>query len=198
MTEAAEQVQALRTALEQAQQNRAAAMAAAKAAANALIAEPSLERRQERDQVAANIEIYDLRVEQARRQLRVAEIAAHEEAIGYLGAEHGDAQREVGDICSAIEGAVATLEGSVERGAALRRNAQRKTGRAREHHALAGLPDEDRPSFMIALPRTNQVRARLAKVIEQLQRLEIPNCRGWHGADDRRAGAAARARVGVG
>jgi hypothetical protein len=28
---------------------------------------------------------------------------------------------------------------------------------------------------MIALPKTNQIRARLQKVIEQLARLEIPN-----------------------
>jgi hypothetical protein len=171
MSEAAEQVQALRTALEQAQTERAFAMAAAEAAANALISDPSPERLAERDEAAANIEIYDLRVEQARRRLKAAEVTHHQESIAYLGAEHG----EIGEIWSAIEGAVGVLEGAAERAAGLRRDAQRRTGRAREHHALAGLPDEDRPSFMIALPKTNQVRARLARVVQQLQRLEIPH-----------------------
>jgi hypothetical protein len=38
-----------------------------------------------------------------------------------------------------------------------------------------GGEEHDRPSFMIALPRSNAVRERLGKVIEQLRRLEIPN-----------------------
>jgi hypothetical protein len=175
MTEAAEAVQALRAALEGEQRARAEAMAAAEAAANALIADPSAERRQERDRLRGEIEVYDLRVEQARRRLKAAEVMQHQESIGYLGAEHGEAQGEIGDIWNEIERATGVLEGRCGRAAELRREAQRRTGRAREHHALAGGDEHDRPAFMIALPRSNQIRARLGKVIEQLQRLEIPN-----------------------
>jgi hypothetical protein len=165
----------LKSKLTEAERERAAAMGAAEAAANALISDPSPERRVARDEAAANVEVFDLKVEEARRQLRVAEVARHRESIANLGAEHGEAQGEIGDVWATIERATGMLEGSCERGAGLRREAQRRTGRAREHHALAGGDEHERPSFMIALPRTNQIRARLQKVIEQLQRLEIPN-----------------------
>jgi hypothetical protein len=177
MTEAAEAVERLRGDLERAQSERAAAAEQARRTADALVTDPTHERRLERDQAAAQIEVYDLRVEQARRRLKAAEVAHHQEAIAYLGAEHGTAQGEIGDIWSEIERATGALEDSCGRAAGLRREAGKRTGRARDHHALAGLPDEDRPSFMIALPRSNQIRGRLQKVIEQLQKLEVPN---WH------------------
>ena len=103
------------------------------------------------------IEVADLEIARIEKQLRAAEIAAHQEAIAALGAEHGPAQAEVGEIWSAIERATGVLESSCERAAGLRREAQKRTGKAREHHAAAGLPEETRPSHMLALPRSNQI-----------------------------------------
>jgi len=172
---ATEQVQELRQRLTEATSWAAHCRGEAQAAADRLIAQPSVELVQARDHAASLIEVADLEVARVEKALRAAEVAAHEEALALLGAEHGPAQAEIGEIWSAIEGAVGTLESSCTRGAALRREAQKRTGRAREHHAAAGLPDEERPSFMIALPRSSALRGRLGKVIEQLQRLEIPN-----------------------
>jgi hypothetical protein len=175
MTEAAQEVAQLKSKLHEASRELAQAQERARQAADKLISDPTPENQADRNAAEQRCELISLQIEQARRQLKAAEVTRHQEAIAYLGAEHGEAQGAIGDIWSEIERATGVLEGGCERAAAERRGAQKRTGRARQHHALAGLPDEERPSFMIALPKTNQVRARLQKVIEQLQRLEIPN-----------------------
>jgi hypothetical protein len=87
------------------------------------------------------------------------------------------------------------MEQELEMAAGLRRAAQKRTGRAREHWWAMGGEDKERPSFMASLPRTNNVRARLTKVQQMMQRLEIPDwgCGDGDGRASARGGRTQRA-----
>jgi hypothetical protein len=151
-------VEALRSKLHEVSEWAARCREAAEQAANQLLIAPSVEQLRERDRQRELAEVASLEIARVEKALRAAEVAAHREALQELAAEDGPAQGEVGEIWSAIEQATGVLEESCARGAALRREAQRRTGRARELHALMGGEEHDRPSHMIALPRSNAIR----------------------------------------
>jgi hypothetical protein len=175
MTEAAPTpVAELKSRLSAVNRQLADAIGEAAARADELIAEPTVERQKAKNAAVDACELLDLTAKRIQRDLEAAQKAEHLAALEAIGVEHAQDVAQVPALVASMSGAAATLETAVAAADGVKRRSAKRMHAAKGHHLAAGLEESEAPWFGPNLPRLGDLRGRLTKLLQALDRLEQP------------------------